>query len=78
MSSDFRQTVANSKVSSQGSVDGAALDSINGTTAQVLVASTSKVTNSEGATQDPRTYRLIIQVEKDGDTYRASKVEFVP
>ena len=76
--SDFRQTIVNSKVTSQGSIDGAGLDSISGTTAQVLVASTSKVTNATGAEQDPRNYRLIIQVEKLGDTYKASKVEFVP
>jgi serine/threonine-protein kinase len=67
-----------SNVSSQGTVNAAALDSISGTTAQVLVASTSKVTNSAGAAQDPRKYRLVMQVEKIGDAYKVSKVEFVP
>ena len=78
MSSGFKQTVANSKVTSQGSIDGAGLDSISGTTARVLVASTSKVTNAVGAAQDPRHYRLIMQVEKVGDAYKVSKVEYVP
>jgi len=78
MRADFKQTVANSKVVSQGTVNSAGLASISGTTAQVLVASTSKVTNTEGAKQGPKEYRLIVQVEKVDDTYKVSKVEFVP
>ncbi len=76
-SSDFKQTIVNSNVTSQGTVNGAALESINGTTAQVLVASTSKVTNSAGAVQDPRNYRLLVQVEKIGNACKVSKVEYV-
>lgn len=75
--SDFRQTVINSNVTSQGTVKCAGLDSINGTTAHVLVAATSKVTNNAGASQDPRSWRLDVQVEKTGDTYKVSKVDFV-
>ncbi len=78
MRSDFTKVVQNSNVTEQGTVNSAGLESINGTTAQVLVAATSKVTNSAGAQQDPRSFRLIIYVEKIGDTYKASKVEFVP
>jgi serine/threonine protein kinase, bacterial len=74
--SDFRQTVVNSNVTTQGTINAAALDSINGTTAHVLVAATSKVTNNAGASQDPRHYRLDVQVEKLGDTYKVSKVGF--
>jgi serine/threonine-protein kinase len=76
--STFKQTVVDAKVSTQGTVKSAALDSIRGTTAQVLVATTSEVTNSAGAKQDPRNWRLAVQVEKVGDGFKASKVEFVP
>ncbi len=76
-SSDFRQVVVNSNVSTQGTVNAAALDSISGSTAQVLVAATSKTTNNNGAAQEPRSWRLELQVEKIGDTYKVSKVEFV-
>jgi serine/threonine protein kinase, bacterial len=76
-SSDFKQTIVSSNATSQGTVNGAGLESISGTTAHVLVASTSKVTNSAGAVQDPRNYRLVVQVEKIGDAYKVSKVEFV-
>lgn len=76
-SADFRQTVVASNVTTQGTVNSAGLSSISGTTAHVLVAATSKVTNNAGASQEPRSWRLEIQVEKVGDAYKASKVEFV-
>ena len=76
-SSDFRQVVVNSNVLTQGTVNSAGLDSINGSTASVLVAATSKVTNNNGSSQEPRSWRLALQVEKIGDTYKVSKVEFV-
>ncbi|OBH91261.1 serine/threonine-protein kinase [Mycobacterium sp. E2733] len=76
--SDFRKVVVQSNVTSQGAVNSAALDSIDGSTAHVLVAATSKVTNNTGASQDPRNWRLALDVEKVGDTYKVSKVEFVP
>lgn len=74
---DFTKTVMDSNVSTQGTVNSAALESISGTKAQVLVAATAKITNSNGAAQDPRNWRLAMRVEKVGDTYKVSKVEFV-
>jgi serine/threonine protein kinase len=74
--SDFQKVVVQSNATSQATVGSAALESIYLTTAQVLVAATSKVTNNGGATQEPR-WRLRVQVEKIGDAYKASKVEFV-
>jgi serine/threonine-protein kinase len=76
-SSDFKKIVVASNVTSQGTVDSAGLDSINGSTAQVVVAATAKTTNNNGASQEPRKWRLALQVEKIGDTYKVSKVEFV-
>jgi hypothetical protein len=64
-------------VVTQGTVDSAGLDSINGTQAQVLVAATSKISNNNGAAQEPRKWRLVVQVEKVADAYKVSKVEFV-
>jgi serine/threonine protein kinase, bacterial len=76
-SSDLKKSVVDSNVTTQGSVNSAGLDSINGSSAGVLVATTSKVINSAGAEQDPRRWRLRMQVEKIGGVYRVSKVEFV-
>jgi serine/threonine protein kinase len=77
-SESFKEVVQQAQTSSEGTVKSAALESISGSTAHVLVASTSKVTNRAGASQDPRSYRLILQVEKIGDGYKVAKVEFVP
>lgn len=76
-SSDFKKVIVDSNVTTQATIDSAALDSINGSTTQVLVATTSKITNNNGAAQDPRKWRLAVQVQKIGATYKVSKVEFV-
>ncbi len=80
MADDFTKVVEQSKVVSQGSVQAAAveLDSMTKDSAVVLVASTSEVTNAAGAKQDPRSYRLIVTVARDGGQLKISKVEFVP
>ncbi len=80
MADDFTKVVEQSKVVSQGSVQAAAveLDTMTKDSAVVLVASTSEVTNAAGAKQDPRNYRLIVTVARDGGQLKISKVEFVP
>lgn len=80
MADDFTKVVEQSKVVSQGSVQAAAveLDTMTNDSAVVLVASTSEVTNAAGAKQDPRNYRLIVTVTRDGGQLKISKVEFVP
>jgi Mce-associated membrane protein len=80
MADDFTKVVEQSKVVSQGSVQAAAVDpdTMTKDSAVVLVASTSEVTNAAGAKQDPRNYRLIVTVSRDGDQLKISKVEFVP
>ena len=77
---DFVKVVEQSKVVSQGSVQATAvdLDSMTNDSAVVLVASTEEVTNAAGAKQDPRNYRFIVTVSRDGDQLKISKVEFVP
>jgi Mce-associated membrane protein len=80
MADDFTKVVEQSKVVSQGTVQATAveLDSMTDNSAVVLVASTSEVTNAAGAKQDPRNYRLIVTVARDGGQLKISKVEFVP
>jgi Mce-associated membrane protein len=80
MADDFSKVVEQSKVISQGSVQAAAvdLDSMTDNSAVVLVSCTSEVTNAAGAKQDPRKYRLIVTVSRDGAQLKLSKVEFVP
>ena len=80
MADDFTKVVQESKVVSQGSVqaDAVDLDSMTDNSAVVLVVSTSEVTNAAGAKQDPRKYRLIVTVTRDGGQLKLSKVEFLP
>ncbi len=80
MAGDFTKVVEQSKVVEQGTVQAVALDrdSMTKNSAVTLVASTSEVTNAAGAKQDPRTFRLIVTMTRDGDQLKMSKVEFVP
>ena len=80
MADDFTKVVQESKVISQGSVQADAVDlnSMTDNSAVVLIASTSEVTNAAGAKQDPRKYRLIVTVARDGGQLKLSKVEFLP
>jgi Mce-associated membrane protein len=47
-------------------------------TATVLVAASSSVTNAAGAKQEPRAWRLSVNLARDGGQLKLAKVEFVP
>jgi Mce-associated membrane protein len=76
---DFIDTIAQSKTESTGEILGAGIERANddGTTS-VMVAAVTKVTNAAGAKDEPRTWRLRVQVGKDGDLYKLAKIEVVP
>lgn len=77
---DFIKVVEQAQVVEQGTVQAVAvdLDTMTDDSAVVLVSSTSEVTNAAGAKKDPRKYRLIVTITRDGDQLKMSKVEFVP
>lgn len=75
---DFTTVVEQSKVVTQGTVKAAAVESINGDFALVLVAATSHITNAAGAKDEPRNWRLKVTVKDDGGQYKMSNVEFIP
>jgi Mce-associated membrane protein len=75
---DFMTVVEQSKVVTQGTVNAAAVQSVDGNSALVLVAATSRITNAAGAKDEPRNWRLKVTVTEDGGQYKMSKVEFVP
>ena len=75
---DFTTVVEQSKVVTQGSVNAAAVQTINGDYALVLVAATSHITNAAGAKDEPRNWRLKVTVKNDGGQYKMSNVEFIP
>ncbi|SBS73534.1 conserved hypothetical protein [uncultured Mycobacterium sp.] len=75
---DFVKTAQQSKAVTVGTIKSAALEKDGGDTGVVLLAASSTVTNSNGAHQDPRAWRMSVTVARDGDKYKMSNVEFVP
>jgi Mce-associated membrane protein len=75
---DFVKVVQDSKVVTEATVNATAVQSMTPDSAVVLVAATSRVTNSAGAQKDPRAWRLSVTVTKDGGQIKMSKAEFVP
>lgn len=76
---DFTKVVEQSKVVTEGTVNAAAIESMDGHSAQVLVSATSRVTNSTGGKDEPpRPWRLRVTVTEEDGQYKMSKVEFVP
>jgi Mce-associated membrane protein len=76
---DFVSMVTQSKAVTDGTVHAAALESLNGDSAVVLVSATSQVTNSPpGKDVPPLMWRLRVTVTQVGGQYKLSKVEYVP
>ncbi|WP_137149776.1 hypothetical protein [Mycolicibacterium sp. CR10] len=75
---DFIKVARDSKVVTEVTVNSVAVESMTDTSAVALVAASSRVTNSSGANQEPRTWRLSVNLERDGGQIKMSKVEFVP
>ena len=75
---DFTRVVQESKAITEGTVNGAAVESMDEHSAKVLVSATSRVTNKPDAKDEPLTWRLKVTVADDGGQYKMSNVEFVP
>jgi Mce-associated membrane protein len=75
---DFVKVAQESKVITEVTVNSTAVESMSDDSAVVLVAASSRVTNSAGANQEPRAWRLSVNLQRDGGQIKMSKVEFVP
>ena len=75
---DFIKVAQESKVKTEVTVNAVAVESMSDDSAVVLVAASSRVTNSAGANQEPRSWRLSVDLTRDGGQIKMSKVEFVP
>lgn len=73
----FRKAVAQQKVNSEGKTVSAAVSSLKGKRAEVIVAASAAVTNK--ATRSPRQmyYRFSVGLVRQGDTWRINTLEFV-
>jgi Mce-associated membrane protein len=75
---DFIKVAQDSKVITEVTVNATAVESMTDDSAVALVSATSRVTNSAGAKQEPRSWRLSVNLQRDGGQIRMAKVEFVP
>lgn len=75
---DFVKAAQNANVSTQTSVRAAAVDSMTNDTAVVLVAADTTLTNSTGAAEKPRSWRLSLKLARDGGQIKMSSMEFIP
>lgn len=75
---DFIRVAQDAKVTTKATATAAAVESMTADSAVVLVSASSTVTNAEGAEDAPRNWRLTVDLQRDGDRIKMSKVEFVP
>lgn len=75
---DFVKVSQDAKVITKATVNAAAVESMTADSAVVLVSASSTVTNAAGAEEAPRNWRLTVDLQRDGDQIKMSKVEFVP
>lgn len=74
----FIDVVKQVQSKSVGTVTEAGLESVQGDRAQVLVAVRVETSNAGAKQQDPRAWRMRIDVQKVGNQAKISNVEFVP
>lgn len=75
---NFIDVAQGSKVVTEANVNAVAVQSMTKDTATVLVAVVTRVSNAASKTQEPRSWRLSVDVARDGGQIKLAKVEFVP
>lgn len=75
---EFTDVAKESKSVTTASVKASAVESMSGDSAVVLVTAATTITNTAGANQQPRTWRLSVDVVRDGGQIKMAKVDFVP
>lgn len=75
---DFVKLARDGEVVTDVNVKAAAVESMTNDSATVLVTATSTVTNAAGADEQPRSWRLSVDVVRDAGQLKMSKMEFVP
>lgn len=77
-SDEFIRMAQDAKVITKATANAAAVESMTQDSAIVLVAVASTVTNAEGSQEEPRNWRVSVDLKREGDRITMSKVEFVP
>jgi Mce-associated membrane protein len=77
-SQPFVEVVKRAQSKSEGKVTEAGLESMQGDSARALVAVTVTTSSAGAAQQEPRSWRMRVEVQKVGDMAKTSNVEFIP
>ncbi|WP_370653134.1 MULTISPECIES: tetratricopeptide repeat protein [Mycobacterium] len=77
-SAPFIEVVKQAKSSSVGTVTEAAMESQTAEAAKVIVAASVKTSDANGTEPVPRAWRMRISIQRIGDQFKISRVEFVP
>ncbi|MCV7359711.1 hypothetical protein [Mycolicibacterium fluoranthenivorans] len=75
---DFIKTAEASRAVTKATAQVAAVDSMTENSATVLVTAATTVSNSAGANQQPRNWRLSVDMVDEGQQIKLAKVEFIP
>lgn len=75
---DFVRAAHDSKSVTKATAQACAVETITPHSAIVLVTAVTTVSNSAGADQQPRNWRLSVDMVREGQQIKLSKVEFVP
>lgn len=74
---DFVRVTKDARVTTKATAHAAAVKSATAESAVVLVAATSTVADADGVTEPPRSWRLSVELRRDGDRIKMSGVEFM-
>lgn len=74
----FVDVVKQAQAKTDGSIVEAGLESVNGNSARVLVAVLVTTSNKGATDQQPRHWRMRVDLQKVGDTVKVANVGFVP
>lgn len=75
-SQPFAEVVKQAKTTSEGTITAAALQTHDQNEAKVLVTVSLKMSNAGAPEQQPRSWRMVIDVQRTGDTAKISNVQF--
>lgn len=73
---DFTKVARESKTVTTVDAAVSGVESMSDNEAVVLVAATTKVTNTAGAKEEPRSWRLTVHLSREGNQVKMSKVDF--
>lgn len=76
---DFVRALQEEKIVTTAAVNDTAVESVDGDTAVVLVSATSQRQGAQAPKeqQQPRVWRVVVTLQRDGDQMKMSSVEFV-